>query len=77
MSYASINELPAAALARYRAKLQICGLETCPYQQPTNRVVGLSPKAKFNATTSSDYSLARRRSDAVRVVTHTIQSTNN
>ena len=41
MSYAYINELPAAALARHRAKLQIVGLEACPYQQPTNRVVRL------------------------------------
>ena len=38
MSYAYINELPAAWFARYRAKLQFVVLETCPYQQPTNPV---------------------------------------
>ena len=37
MSYAYINELPAAGLASYLAKLQFVVLETCPYQQPTNR----------------------------------------
>ena len=32
MSYSYMCELPAAASARYKSKLHILGLDTCPYQ---------------------------------------------
>ena len=36
MSYSYMSELPATALARYKSKLRILGLDTCPYQHPAD-----------------------------------------